>query len=513
MPKNSKRTRARRVRGALVAGVLAAFLTLPAAAFAVDVSCDPGELGDPYNVPLSSAEAELSPFVLDDSLLSPSGFDEVAAGDAFATDALASGTDAFSEGTASAFLDDSFAEFLGAETAYVDGVEAEAPSGSSVAVDTGPSALVACSSATAVPPLAAHARGFNSGQQVGWNSADLTKSFNEMAYTRSRMHRLGVNWWDVQPEHLKDAPPDQWNWGELDRVVAAGRSRRFTLILTPTGSPNWARYENRRIPDEPSRKFRKFGYPDAPWHSYWDRFIQALADRYRNDVYAFEIWNEQNSRPFWDPSGVTDPDPALYANLFCRAAGAARTAIPGALVGIGGVTARRGMWEDGLGIREWDASDYLAKAFNAGIGGCTPSFVGFHPYVFKSFCLPAGDDPLMRNTQGMRELAEVNTKVTGPRGLKIWATEWSFPSRNFLNGRSTCRYTESRQASLIAREHNYLRTLSYVRYSIYFNIRDAPESAFRDFNNSVGLLRTTRCGTNRWCRKPSFFTWRSLAQS
>ncbi len=114
----------------------------------------------------------------------------------------------------------------------------------------------------------------------------------------------------------------------------------------------------------------------------------------------------------------------------------------------------------------------------------------------------------------MRELRQVHNDVIARRaaGLRIWATEWSFPSRNFLNGRSTCRYTESRQASLIGREHNYMRTLPYVRYSIYFNIRDAPESAFRDFNNSVGLLRTTRCG-NRWCRKPSFFTWRSLAQN
>ncbi len=176
----------------------------------------------------------------------------------------------------------------------------------------GPAALVACSEATAVPPIAAHARGFNSAQQVGWSDADLTTSFNEMAYTRSRLHRLNVNWWDVQPEHLKDAPPAQWQWGDLDRVVAAGRNRRFTLVLTPTGSPNWARFAHRRIPDEPSRKFRKFGYPDEPWHGYWDRFIHALADRYRNDVYALEIWNEQNSRPFWDPSGATDPNPALY---------------------------------------------------------------------------------------------------------------------------------------------------------------------------------------------------------
>ncbi len=118
----------------------------------------------------------------------------------------------------------------------------------------------------------------------------------------------------------------------------------------------------------------------------------------------------------------------------------------------------------------------------------------------------------MRDTPGMRELRQVNNEVTGRRGLRIWATEWSFPSRNFLNGRRVCRYTELRQAQLIAREHNYMRTLPFVRYSIYFNIRDAPESAFTDFNNSVGLLRTTRC-LMRWCRKPSFLTWRSLAQN
>ena len=277
---------------------------------------------------------------------------------------------------------------------------------------------------------------------------------------------------------------------------------------TPIGSPNWARNENRRIPDDPNRKFRKFAYPDNL--AAWNTFIRTLASHYGAKAYAYEIWNEENSRPFWDPATNTDPNPARYKDLFCRAAGEIRAVRgTGALVGIGGLTARRATWNDAIGVREMRSSIYLNRAYTAGIAACNPTFVGYHPYVFRSFCLPASDDPTMASTPGMRELGSVRDVMVnrGQAAKKIWMTEWSFPSVSFRVGSGTCRYTEARQASLIGREHNFIRTRPNVRYSIYFNYRDAPADPTLDFNNSVGMARVN------WSRKPSWSTWRSLAQT
>jgi hypothetical protein len=364
-----------------------------------------------------------------------------------------------------------------------------------------PSAAV-CTSATAAAALQPYARGFNTRQLVDWaltsQDALVTRALDEMVRTRSRVHRLTLYWWDVEPAR------GSFDWAKYDRVVNAAAARGLQLVIDPVGSPNWARKLERQITD-PNRKFRFFAYPDDA--AAWSTFMRALASHYGAKVYAYEIWNEENSRPFWDPATNTDPDPVRYKDLFCRAATEVRAVRgAGALVGIGGITARRATWNDGLGVREMRASTYLNRAYNAGIAACNPSFVGYHPYVFKSYC---GANPTMASTPGFRELGSVRDVMVnrGQSAKKIWMTEWSFPSRPFQNGLRLCSYSGSKQASLIGREHNYIRTRPNVRYSMYFNYLDAPGDSRADFNLSVGLARTD------WSHKLSWNTWRSLAQT
>jgi len=62
-------------------------------------------------------------------------------------------------------------------------------------------------------------------------------------------------------------------------------------------------------------------------------------------------------------------------------------------------------------------------------------------------------------------------------------TELGFPSRTFMvrrNPPTFCGYTEQRQAALIRREHNYLARVRYVRFSIFFNVRD-------DGDDTIGI--------------------------
>jgi hypothetical protein len=170
-------------------------------------------------------------------------------------------------------------------------------------------------------------RGFNTGQLVGWSDADMNRALDRMAETRSSVHRLTILWWDIQPQ--RDTPSSMWNWGPYDRVIRAARTRGLRLILNPMGSPNWAR-PGREYPDIPGDDFRKFGYPDNL--DAWGRFIRELVRRYNPE--GFEIWNEQNSRRFWDPAPPgtpvrPGPNPVKYTALFCRAAREIRALRPG----------------------------------------------------------------------------------------------------------------------------------------------------------------------------------------
>ena len=357
-------------------------------------------------------------------------------------------------------------------------------------------------------------RGFNTGQLVGWSDADMTKALDRMAETRSSVHRLTIFWWDIQPQ--RDLPPSQWNWGPYDRVIRAARSRGLRLVLDPMGSPNWAR-PGREYPDIPGDDFKKFGYPDDI--DAWGRFIRELARRYNPE--GFEIWNEQNSRRFWDPAPPgtpvrPGPNPVKYTALFCRAAREIRALRPGETVGMGGLAPHRVTSSSGGSILRYKASDYLRAAYAAGAARCNMTFVGYHPYVINSYCAPS--NPNLSATPGMLELAAVRRvmRARGQGSRRIWNTEWGFPSQRFVTRRDAagnptryCVYTETRQRNLIRREHLYLRRLGYMRFSIYFNIKDSWPPTEKPENNpffTIGMLRRDA----DWSRKPSFFTWRAL---
>jgi hypothetical protein len=73
------------------------------------------------------------------------------------------------------------------------------------------------------------------------------------------------------------------------------------------------------------------GAPITP--SDYAAYSAAVAGRYRGQIAAYEIWNEENSSAFWRPA----PDPAAYARLYLAARAAIHRADPGVPVLIGGL--------------------------------------------------------------------------------------------------------------------------------------------------------------------------------
>ena len=102
--------------------------------------------------------------------------------------------------------------------------------------------------------------------------------------------------------------------------------------MNPTGSPNWARRAERQT--RPYGTFGMFAYPDNL--TAWSNFIRRLAEAYNPE--GFEIWNEQNSRAFWDPTPTLQiPSASRWTTLFCRAAQAIRGVRRLETVGMGGL--------------------------------------------------------------------------------------------------------------------------------------------------------------------------------
>jgi hypothetical protein len=347
-------------------------------------------------------------------------------------------------------------------------------------------------------------RGFNTGQLIFFNDADLNRALDAMAASRSSIHRLTIMWWDIQ----KDGP-GEWSIGPYDRVIKAAAARGLRLVLNPMGSPNWARNANRRVPDDPNNPFRKFGYPDNV--TAWGAFIRRLAQEYNPE--GFEIWNEQNSRAFWDPTPTrSSPSPSRWTSLFCRAAREIRALRPLESVGMGGLAPHRANQRDPDGrIRNMQASEYVRRAYGAGLARCNLTFVGYHPYLINTYCI--GRERPLSTAPGIVELRRVRGAMVarGHGAKKIWNTEWGFPSKTFReSATSDCRYSEARQAEMVRREHLYLRQLSYMRFSIYFNIKDALADAYRDAFVSIGMLRASADPAVDWSPKPSYRVWTGL---
>jgi hypothetical protein len=138
------------------------------------------------------------------------------------------------------------------------------------------------------------------------------------AEKRPRKERLGINTWDMQ-SFLCDVPgyantnvgsiridlpwqkvqprPDIFNWEELDAVVSTAQANRIDVLITLRAISSWGT----KFPANPKDLYHGASLP-LDMRS-WEKFVSAMADRYKGRNVAYEIENEPNSK-FW--SGTTD---------------------------------------------------------------------------------------------------------------------------------------------------------------------------------------------------------------
>ncbi len=171
------------------------------------------------------------------------------------------------------------------------------------------------------PPLVSNGVGVNVFLE---QEADLAKRRRSLQL----LHDAGVGWirqqlpWE-QVEYagkgiFDDVKFGGSNWDRFDSIVDDARALGIQVIFRIDTTPRWA------LPPGASDGMT----PPVSDADYWD-FVQAVADRYRGRVRAYQIWNEPNLDIEW---GRRPPDPVGYARLLAGAAQRIRAADPNALV-------------------------------------------------------------------------------------------------------------------------------------------------------------------------------------
>lgn len=116
-----------------------------------------------------------------------------------------------------------------------------------------------------------------------------------------------TRWANLQPRR------DRFDWTTLDRLVDGARRAGLPVLFTLGGTPEWA------APSSPKGAYpdgSRTGPPDDP--ADWDRFVRALAERYRGRLEAYELWAYATDPRYYSGSVETLVDMTRRAAAIVR---------------------------------------------------------------------------------------------------------------------------------------------------------------------------------------------------
>ncbi len=151
------------------------------------------------------------------------------------------------------------------------------------------------------------------------STANTKALLNAAQVMRADWIAQDVKWKDVESE------PGQYHWERLDGLVLAARPYGIRLLVSVSGTPNWARAATDDL---------NFDGPPADYNLFAN-FMSVLAARYAGTVAAYEIWPEANIRSrWWTADGVS---PERYTEFLRQASVGIHSGDPMAIVISGGL--------------------------------------------------------------------------------------------------------------------------------------------------------------------------------
>lgn len=258
--------------------------------------------------------------------------------------------------------------------------------------------------------------------------------------------RFDFAWAQVQPG------PGKYDWNEYD--FATDLTQEFGLQVLGVldyGTPWAAKFpqaEEKVMAPPVSTKFA--------WYAY------EAANRYKDKVRAWQIWNEQNNTGSWQPA----PDPVGYTDLLKHAYLAIKYADPEATVVLGGLGYHIGI----------PPAPFLDAIYRAG-GKMYMDAVARHPYTS-----PDEGIPVLLNH--IREIREVMVR-NGDGNKQLWVTEYGW-----IATRKKQRSLDN-QAAWLAESFETMLSLENIGPLLWYNFRDdrgEDNPKYDPIENSWGLV-------------------------
>ena len=175
-----------------------------------------------------------------------------------------------------------------------------------------------------------------------WNESTRTYDLDMVRLMNFTHVKQRFSWRDMEPER------GEWHWQQADAVVAEVAYRGRELVARLDGPPGWALLDP--LPDDSAQPALDLAA--------WGTFCGTLAERYRGQIAAYQVWNEPNLRREWFDM---PPDAAGYVALLRPCAEAIRAADPEAIVISAGL-APTGTWLP----EAIPDTDYLRMMYDAG---------------------------------------------------------------------------------------------------------------------------------------------------
>ena len=326
--------------------------------------------------------------------------------------------------------------------------------------------LLAASLSAAAPARAAET-GVVPDLSWGTSTAEQNKTADAMQDLGAQWARINISWQWVENE--AKGTYSNWVWGHYDRAVELARNAGSRVVIMVDQSPPWA-----------SGSTDKNMYP-RDFADYAD-FMRTIAARYRGQVEAYEVWNEENLTRFW-PTG---PDPAAYGRLLKAAYPAVKAGDPDAEVVFGG-----------LSMNDYP---YLEEAYAAHPDlGQYFDIMAVHSYSGANLSSPPEEYWYNDNGRIHRDaflgFQEVrNTMLARGDDKPIWVTEfgWATTSSNW-------GVSQQLQAEYLRRAYDCFAKYPYVQVATWYNLRNNYWADDADtWEDQLGLF------TTNFSRKPAY---------
>ncbi len=169
---------------------------------------------------------------------------------------------------------------------------------------------------------------------------------------------LGFGWVKFQMA-WKDVEPIQgdYRWARWDEVIGAYAEKGIYVMLSIVKAPDWAR----PVDDDKNVE----GLPADP--ATYAEFVARVANRYRGQVQAIEVWDEQNM--WYKAGGVGRIDAKTYVALLQQAYQAIKAANEDTIVVSGAMAPAVSVTDATNGALALDDIDYLQRMYANGFKG------------------------------------------------------------------------------------------------------------------------------------------------